>query len=96
MAKCDFCGGQCSAYELQPLRPTFQFDGVVDVCPACARMVNKVKDDIFDTLAPQTREELRRRRKAMQGGPAPSATRRVLGRWFPSLYKLIDKPETSS
>lgn len=44
MARCDLCGGQCAASELESLHPQYQAHGVADLCPGCAAWASATKD----------------------------------------------------
>jgi len=76
VAKCDCCGSQCSAHELQQLVPSYQVDGIVDICPACRKAADSEKARLLDSIAPAMRSFIRAR-----AGRPP--------RWRPSLASAL-------
>ena len=51
MAKCDLCGGNCKAIELEQLLNAYQTAGVVDVCPSCRKWANKIKGKLLNEIS---------------------------------------------
>lgn len=61
MAMCDCCGSQCSAHELQQLVPSYQVDGIVDICPACRKAADGEKARLLAGIAPAMQGFIRAR-----------------------------------
>jgi len=62
MAKCDLCGETCKASELEQVLPTYQVEGVVDVCPACSRWATKIKSEMISEIASEMRKAIAARK----------------------------------
>lgn len=74
MAKCDLCGGNCAAHQLEQLRTQYQAAGVRDLCPDCTKWANKTKGELIDKIAPQMRAAI----EARKGAPPTPWWRRGL------------------
>lgn len=53
MARCDLCRGECPAHKLEQLLSSYRAPGVVDICPSCARRLNKIKERLLLDIVPQ-------------------------------------------
>lgn len=58
MAKCDLCGAQCFAHELEQLLTQYRVAGITDVCPTCRRWADRKKLSLIDEIAPKMREAI--------------------------------------
>ena len=58
MAKCDLCGEQCSAQDMQQLLDSYRIPGVVDICPDCTSWANKYKSDLLLKIPDQMKEAI--------------------------------------
>jgi hypothetical protein len=72
MAKCDLCGADCRATELETLLDSYQLPNVRDVCPDCRRWANKLKADMLDEIGPRMRAAITER-KGLPAAPQPVA-----------------------
>ncbi len=61
MARCDLCGASCAAHTLEELHPADQTRGVKDVCPACAKWLDRVRRAALAKVPKLVREAVRRR-----------------------------------
>lgn len=80
MAKCDLCGGDCKALELEQLLSSLQVEGVVDVCPNCRRWANDLKGSLLSEIPPKMREAIAARKGAAPAFlPGPTRWQRFKG-----------------
>jgi hypothetical protein len=47
---------------MQQLLPQYQAPGVVDLCPGCAKWVNKLKSDMLDQIGPRMQQAIAERK----------------------------------
>lgn len=68
MAKCDLCGGQCKAADMNTLLNQYQIAGVAELCPDCERWATKIKGDMLGEIAPRMRAAIAEKK----GAPPPA------------------------
>lgn len=62
MARCDLCDARVNAGDLRQLLGSYQMDGVVDVCPSCAKWADKTKARMFAEASQRVRDAIKARR----------------------------------